>query len=193
MGQPKQALPFRGSTIVGKVVRTLLSTGLDGVAVVTRRELIPNLDLPTDSRLRVSLNDDAESQMIDSIRIGLTTWFNSNVRPTNAEEGESMSIEGASDRAGALIVPGDMPKLSLAACQVCIKAFREAPTNIIVAACAGRRGHPIIFPASLSAEVLDLQGGLNLLAQRHPNRVQLVETGDPGTLEDVDTWEQYRF
>jgi molybdenum cofactor cytidylyltransferase len=71
-------------------------------------------------------------------------------------------------------------------------AFREEPTRIIVATHAGRRGHPLIFPAMLRGEVIRLQEGLNTLATRHADRVRTVETGDPGVVEDVDTWEQYR-
>ncbi|MEK7328911.1 MAG: NTP transferase domain-containing protein, partial [Chloroflexota bacterium] len=76
MGRPKQTLPYWGSTITGRVVRTLLDAELDAVEVVPRSELVARLDLPSDKRLSVAVNDNASSQMIDSIRIGLSVLFN---------------------------------------------------------------------------------------------------------------------
>jgi len=192
MGLPKQTLPFRGSTIVGKVVRTLLDAELNRVVLVTRSELVPELDLPTDCRLRVAINADLASQMIDSIRIGLFTLFDDVVNPNTASVDEHIGTDAAAADSGILIVPGDMPGLSQASCRLCVQAFRAAPTRIIVATHAGQRGHPLVFPAALRAEIDQLQGGLNLLIRRHSDRVQLVETCDPGAVEDVDTWDQYR-
>lgn len=192
MGRPKQVLPWRGSTIVGRLVRTLLDAELDSVVVVTRSELVPALDLPIEDRLRVAINDDAASEMIDSIRIGLSTWFGSRVLPGPTNKDNTNPIDGMTEDTGILVVPGDMPGLSVATCRLCMNAFRQQPTSIIVAMHAGKRGHPLIFPASLHAEVNELQGGLNLLVERFSDRVRPVETHDPGAVEDVDTWDQYR-
>lgn len=192
MGLPKQVLPFRRSTIVGNLVRTLLDAELDGIVVVTRSELVQVLDLPIGDRLRVAINDDAASQMIDSIRLGLSTWLDNGVLSGASDVDNPSQVDGATEGTGILVVPGDMPGLSVATCRLCMNAFREAPTSIVVGTHAGQRGHPLIFPASLRADVKELQGGLNLLVERFSDRVRPVETHDPGAVEDVDTWEQYR-
>ncbi len=192
MGRPKQTLPFGGSTMVGGIVRTLLDAGLDAVVVVTRGELVADLGLPSDKRLSVAVNDDASSHMIDSIRIGLSALFDDDATSGSAKTDKSSLLDCASDCTGILVVPGDMPGLVVATCRLCAEVFRREPTKIIVAAHNGRRGHPLIFPAALRSVVRRLDGGLNALLDSHRDRVQLVETGDPGALEDVDTWDQFQ-
>lgn len=178
--------------MAGSVVRTLLDAGLDAVVLVTRSELVARLDLPIDKRLSVAVNDNASTHMIDSIRIGLSVLFDDHVASGGGEEDQPSVIDRISDCTGILVVPGDMPGLAVATCRLCVEAFRQAPTKIILAAHHGQRGHPLIFPASLRAVVHQLNGGLNGLLDLYRERVQIVETGDPATLEDVDTWDQYR-
>jgi molybdenum cofactor cytidylyltransferase len=178
--------------MVGSVVRTLLDAGLDAVVVVTRSELVTRLGLPIDKRLSVAANDDAASQMIDSIRIGLSALFDNCAAPSGAEEDKPSPVDRATDCTGILVVPGDMPGLAVATCRLCAETFCREPTKIIVATHTGRRGHPLIFPATLRSVVHQLDGGLNALLDLHRDRVRLVETGDPAALEDVDTWYHYR-
>lgn len=192
MGRAKQTLPFRGSTMVGSVARTLLDAGLDAIVVVTRSELIPGLGLPIDKKLSVAVNDDASSQMIDSIRIGLSALFDDRVVSSGEKLVKPSRVDRTSDCTGILVVPGDMPELALTTYRLCVAAFRREPTKIIVAAQNGRRGHPLVFPAALRHVVRQLGGGLNALLDLHRDRVRLVETGDPAALEDVDTWDQFR-
>jgi nicotine blue oxidoreductase len=65
---------------------------------------------------------------------------------------------------------------------------------IVVAARGGRRGHPMIFPASLAAfvESAACDSGLNALPREHAARVKLVECASPGVSRDVDTPADYR-
>lgn len=188
MGRPKQTLPYRASTIVGSVVRTLLDVDLETVIVVTRRDLLSRLDLPEDSRVSIAINDDGGSQMIDSLRIGLSVLFGParfGATDTNhCEEDESAD-------AGILILPGDMPGVTAEACRCCVSAFRLCSTRIVVAARGGVRGHPVILPSGLRARVEQHEGGLNALLRTMPERLTLIETGDEATLHDVDTWNDY--
>ena len=149
--------------MVGSVVRTLLDAGLDTVVLVTRSELVARLGLPSDKRLSVAANDDASSQMIDSIRIGLSALFDDGAASGGEKEDKPSLVDRASDCAGILVVPGDMPGLAVATCRLCAEAFRQEPTKIIIAAHNGRRGHPLIFPAALRSVVHQLDGGLNAL------------------------------
>ena len=172
MGTAKQALPFRGSTMAATVVQTLLDAGLDGVVVVTRRELVERLALPADPRITLGFNEDADSEMIDSIRIGL-------------------GARDTADVTGVLVVPADMPTLTVESCRACVAAFRADPSRIVIATYGGRRGHPIVFPLALCPGEEPLPDGLRTLPRRHPDRVHLAETADPETLRDVDTQEDY--
>ncbi len=180
MARPKQLLPFGDSTLVGTVARTLLEADLVGVVVVTRTELVDESDLPDDPRIIVAINDDPTSEMIDSIRIGLATLA-----------GEDAGIDPPRDVDGVLVVPADMPMLTADHCHACVSAFRDDPRRIVIAACEGKRGHPMLFPFSLRAAVDRLEGGLRSLAELHPERVYLMEIGDLSVTRDVDTPDDY--
>jgi molybdenum cofactor cytidylyltransferase len=175
MGRPKQSLPFQGSTIVAAVAHTLLEADVSGLVVVTRTELIDELRLPADSRVHVVVNDDPESEMIDSIRIGLSGL--SRFRPAGAD--------------GVLVVPADMPTLSAGTCRACITAYESAPRRIVIATHGGRRGHPIVFPFALRRTVESLKGGLRELPRICSEQVLLLEIDDPAVELDIDTVDDY--
>ena len=175
MGRPKQLLTFRGSTMAATVTQTLLDADLSGVVMVTRTELTDALHLPSDSRVHLAINDDPHSEMIDSIRIGLAALDQFQPRPDD----------------GVLVVPGDMPRLTSQTCRVCMSEFAANPQQIVIAVHEGRRGHPLIFPFAMRDAVDELDGGLNLLPRRHPERIHPIDVDDPGAQVDVDTARDY--
>jgi len=203
MGRPKSILPYGESTMVGAVARSLLDANLDGVVVVTRSELVGAIQLPEDSRLSIGFNDAHDSEMLDSIRIGLTCLAEvqcSQVLPANFciasppidnRQSTIGNWDSSLNDVGVLIVPADMPAIRVETYRACIAVFAGEPQSIVMAANGGKRGHPIIFPGSLAADVLRLRHGLHELAQLHPDRVRLVETGDPGVTRDVDSPDDY--
>ena len=176
MGRPKQTLAYRGSTLTGIIVRSLLEVDVAGVVVVTRTEFMATLDLPSDPRVRTVVNDDGDSEMIDSIRIGLAT----------------VARFPAVDVDGVLVVPGDMPMLHANTVRNCIAAYRDDPDRIVVACHEGKRGHPMIFPFALRTVIENLSDGLRMLLQQLPDRVREVVVADSGVILDVDTPEDYQ-
>ncbi len=175
MGRPKQLLPVGKSTMAARVVTALLDAGVTGLVIVTREELLDALGLPTGPRVHVAFNEDTESEMIDSIRIGITALKQRN--------------QSSSD--GILVVPADMPLISSMSFATCLKAFVADPQRIVVASHEGRRGHPIIFPASYASVVDELKGGLRELLDRFPGQIGIVAVDDPGSTRDVNTPAEY--
>lgn len=178
MGTAKQLLEVGGRPMLPAVVEALSAARIDGVAVVTYREL---LHLMRDSLPAGTLlveNNGEQTEMIDSVRIGLAAW-------------RTRGAPGALD--GVLVCPGDHPGISSADFDACLAAFRAAPERIVIAARAGRRGHPIIFPAALAAFVESerADAGLHALPRTHADRVLIVECASPGITRDVDTREDY--
>lgn len=168
-------LSYRGSTLAARVTHTLLDAGVSGLVVVTRTELVGRLQLPDDPRVHVAINDDADSEMIDSIRIGLGTL--GTFRPE------------ADD--AVVVVPGDMPALSVDTCRACIEAYEADPRGIVIASYREKHGHPIIFPFAVRAIVETLEGGLRMLPSVSGVPVRYVESDDPGVTTDVDTPADY--
>lgn len=176
MGQPKQTLPYQNTTLLGSVVRTILSTKMCAVVVVTHSDLKDKLQIPEDNRLHTAINDDENSQMLDSIIIGLKRL---------------QQIIEPKDSDGILVVPADMPTLTIQTLNQCMDTFISQQTRIVIASYNGKRGHPIIFPYTFKRELDNLDDGLRSLINKFPDNVTLVETTDPGVTHDVDTPEQY--
>ena len=192
MGRPKQTLAYGSSTITGTVARTLLGADIDGLVVVTRTELVEALDLPTDPRVAVAINDDADSEMIDSICIGLEMLAKPYSEPQAlAHAGRRPEKTPACPDAGVLVVPGDMPALSAESCRTCTAAFVADPSRIVVATYKGKHAHPIVFPFSLGPAVAKLSDGLRSLAHTYAGRVFPIEVDDPGATRDINTPEDY--
>lgn len=177
MGTPKQLLDVDGRPMLAAVVESIAAAGVDGIMVVTNADLVRALQgrLPAD--VRVLVNDDARSAMIDSIRLGLDA-----LRPL------------AKPPDGVLVCPADHPGISATDFGACLAAYRAAPGHIVVATRLGRRGHPLIFPWELEAVVRSAvcDAGLRALQHLHGDRMIEVACASPGVTTDVDTPEDYR-
>ncbi len=177
MGQAKQLLPFGDRTILETVINSVLGAPISGLAVVTNSQVADELDLSDDPRFLTVLNDDAESQMLDSIRLGLDV-----VRKAFAPPAE----------AGILVCPGDMPEIDVATTSLCYRVFIENSGQIVVASHQQKHGHPVIVPLSMTPELESIQeGGLAALLHRHAEAVHAVEFETPAVCRDIDTPEDY--
>ncbi|MCH8912696.1 MAG: NTP transferase domain-containing protein, partial [Planctomycetes bacterium] len=95
---------------------------------------------------------------------------------------------------GFLILPADQPGIDMADIDRCIAEFSTDTTRIVIATHGERRGHPMIFPASLEPFVRSdaCDGGLNALPRTHADRVVTVPCGSPGVIRDIDTPDDYK-
>jgi len=168
MGAAKQLLPVDGVPMLLKIAAELRQSTVDDVFVVTHSEIASHL--PGES---VIINDDPASEMIDSIRLGLAAH------------------RGSAD--GFLICLGDQPGISSEDIDRCVEAFRASPQTMVIATHAGRRGHPMIFPAFLADQVSSplCDEGLNALPREHPQLIREIECGPPA-VQNVNTPEDYR-
>jgi molybdenum cofactor cytidylyltransferase len=94
-----------------------------------------------------------------------------------------------------LLAPADMPGLKSSTIDRLLAAYLAAGTRqlaIWAPISAGRRGHPVLFPWQLAAEVerLGAHEGIDALVKR--NTVRTIEILDASVLEDLDTPEDYR-
>lgn len=165
--------------MLADVLDALAASAIDGIALVTHAAITRQLEVARWSAVFVVPNEDESSEMIDSVRMGLTAWH---------------ARRAPRDHDGFLVCPADQPGISTADFNACIAAFRAAPDRILTASRDGRRGHPLIFPASLADFVRSpaCDAGLNRLPRAHPDRVQLVACASPGVTRDLDTPADYR-
>lgn len=179
MGAAKQLLEVSGQTMLQGVVEALAASAVEGVVLVTHSEIVRALGTWQAARTWIVLNDDETSAMIDSLRLGLQAW---------SERVELRAPDGV------LVYPADQPGITPAEIDVCIDAFRVDAGRIVVASHGGRRGHPLVFPASLVPFACSAacDEGLNALPRTHAERLHVVECDSPAVTRDIDTPEDYR-
>ena len=164
MGQAKLHLPFAGSTIVGTTVAKALAAGLR-VIVVGRPE-DERIGELSGSRVLVVRNPDPARGMLSSIREG--------VRHV---------------RAGRFFfIPADMP---FPGPEIYLALARSDAAGPVIPTCGGRRGHPVLMPASLIASILELPDDRPLKTLIADTGPTFVELGDEALLRDIDTAEDY--
>jgi molybdenum cofactor cytidylyltransferase len=88
---------------------------------------------------------------------------------------------------GWLLALGDMPYVQPATIKS-IVALGKQTQKIIVPTHNNQRGHPVFFPSSFHAQLLDLQGdtGARSVVLENADRVLEIAVDDSGVLLDVD-------
>lgn len=179
VGAVKQLADVGGRTLLAAVLDALDGSRVAGVVVVVSDAVRAAIERerPAGGRRVYVTNPRPDGEMIESIQIGLAAAMQQ--RADAGREGET----------GFMICPGDHPCLSPAAVDMCLQAFLDTPDLLVIATHQGRRGHPLILPEALAAQVARWPASrrLNELRTLYPDRVKLVETPEPGVLVDVDT------
>ena len=170
MGAPKALLRSGGGTFLESILARIRSTSIEGEVVV--------LGHHRDEILRAV---DAGNWVYNpAYEQGMTTSFQLGIRqlPPRAD--------------GAMLFLVDHPAPAVATIETLIGAFR--PGHIVVPACGGRRGHPVLFSREILDEISGLPAdvGANSVVRARPERVIPVPVDDPAVLADIDTPEDFR-
>ncbi len=166
--QPKQLYRIDGESLVRRVCRAALASGLAEVVLVTghaRRQVEAEV---ADLDLRAVHNPDYEQGQSGSVRAGLAA---------------------VSDRAdGAMFLPADQPGLDAAVIDRLLGGFR-GPDSIVAPAFRGRRGAPVTFGRRWFGDLERLRGdrGARPLLNRLDGQVAQVELDSALPLRDIDT------
>jgi CTP:molybdopterin cytidylyltransferase MocA len=163
LGQPKATVELAGSTLAERGVALLRAGGADPVIVVTGA--VP-VELPGVVSVH---NPDWMSGMGSSLAAGLRAL--------------------AGGAAAAVIALADQPLVGAAAVRRLIAAHASGAT-VAVAAYAGQPRNPVLidrvhWPAVIETATGD--AGARTCLRAHPDLVTLVECGDTGSPDDIDT------
>ncbi len=192
MGQPKLQMPWGNhATMLEATLATWASNNVTEVLVIVHPDDHQLQRIVQRTTARLIVPQEPPPEMKISIREGLR-WLAKHRNPTADDVW--------------LLAPADMPRFSprvvatlIARHQQQISAPADLPLHsttdvpaIIVPRYAGQRGHPVLFPWPLAAEVeqLDSSEGVNTLLGRH--RILELDVEDPDILQDVDTPEDYQ-
>jgi molybdenum cofactor cytidylyltransferase len=172
MGRPKQLLPLNGKSAIRHCLDGIIAAGVRDVVVVLGMNGGEAAAALAGLMVKVAFNGNAESEMAESVRIGL--------RETDPAA------------SGVLVCLADHPLVSAETIGTLIALHAKNPRTIVVPCCRGRRGHPTLFPASLVREVFS---GLTLrdVLAKHADRIRAVDVEDEGVVLDMDTKEDYEL
>lgn len=174
MGASKLLLPWGERTILGSVVEALRLGGLGPILVVVGVEGEAIAAALRDTGATIVVNSDpSNGDMLRSIQIGLRAM------PEGIE--------------AAAIMPGDLPGVRPATVAAILEARRQGAAGIVAPLRAGRRGHPVLLPRGIWAEVLALgpEASLRSYLRDHLSEITTVEVDDPGIHHDIDTPADY--
>lgn len=182
MGQPKLLLPLAGRPLIAHAIDAWQQSGVDRIIVVVRPDDAPLMEVVRSTGAELVIPDKPPCEMKVSLQAAL----------------RHITVHHAPTAADAfLVAPADMPRLSPAVIHLLLEQHRALPDDILVPTIANRRGHPVLFPWLLAAEVHQLvrDEGLNTIVRRHQPRLvvcdQLVANGQE-PFADIDTTEEYR-
>jgi nicotine blue oxidoreductase len=175
-GQPKALVEFSGQTLAERGVNLLRAGGADPILVVTGA-----VPLELDGTLTVD-NPQWRTGMGSSLRAAL--------QALTAAGAAAAAAAGADRDVGAVVVAlADQPLVGAEAVARLIAAHRDG-ASVAVAAYDGQPRNPVLLAREHWPEVIETatgDQGARTFLRAHPDLVTLVECGDTGRPDDIDT------
>ena len=174
-GRPKALVELDGQTLAERGVGMLRAGGADPVLIVTGAA---EVELGPDHRVRTVYNDEWRTGMGSSLRAALRALTDPDAGP-----------DVGPDVSAAVVALADQPLVGSEAVSRLIAAY-QAGASVAVAAYDGRPRNPVLLAREHWPEVIAMatgdQGARGFLRAR-PDLVTLVECGDTGHPDDIDT------
>jgi molybdenum cofactor cytidylyltransferase len=173
LGQPKQLLPFRGTTLLDWIVgQARRAPALDEIVVVLGRAA-------DEIRQRVDFGD---AKVIDNpvFGEGCASSYRAGIG----------AIDAKSD--AIMILLGDQPGITVEIIDRVAEVFRQDRPQIVLASYRGRKGHPMLFAKPLFDKLVGLHGDKAAwkLVDANPELVATAEL-DMSFPEDINTREDF--
>jgi len=170
MGQLKQLLPLHDKPIIRHCLDNLITSGIENIVAVLGYRGDEVLAAIHEMPVQIILNENQESEMAESVRIGLRAI--------------------AEKSSGVLVCLSDHPLVSVDTLKSLMQCFREAPDKIIIPLYKGKRGHPTLFPRNVIEEIFEA-GTLRDIIDKNGSRLKFLKVQDEGVILDMDTKEDY--
>ena len=172
MGSPKALLPYQGRPFLEHLLEVTAHREIGARRVVLGADAEPIAKAVNLKPDEVVINHDWEKGQLTSIQAALRSL------PPGTE--------------GILLCLIDHPLISAALVQDLIEQFQKTRKPIVLPLYEGRRGHPVIFAASLYDELVraPLETGARAVVWAHQSDVEEVPTNEEGcvlNLNDPET------
>ena len=174
MGHQKMLLPWGNTTVIEKVIRTLIDSGIDDIHIVVgglHKELKKIL---REYQLGYVINKDYRNgEMLTSVKHGIESL------QTNTE--------------AALIVLGDQPQIESSIVQAILNRFKSSHNPIIVPSYQMKRGHPVLISRQLWKSLLMLHPPKTLRDFLNENNklIDYLLVNNDSVIQDLDTPDDY--
>jgi nicotine blue oxidoreductase len=171
LGRPKALVELGGRTLAERGVTLLREGGADPVLIVAGAAPI------TATQAHTVYNPAWRTGMGSSLAAGLRALGDS-----------------GSDRGAVVVALADQPLVGAEAVRRLIAAYRDG-ASVAVAAYAGKPRNPVLIAREHWAAVIELavgDTGARPFLRAHPEMVTLVECGDTGSPDDIDTAEDLK-
>lgn len=178
MGEPKQLLPFRGTTIIETVINNMLDSKFNEVIVVIGHCADRIQPLLEELPVRTVFNSKYHEGMLTSIQAGVRS-----IRDATTCQQFAFSI---------MLV--DQPLITSKIIDTVIDAYTQTNKGIVLPSYNNRRGHPVIFQDKYADDILALDAdsdGVRSLYQIHSEDIQHVNVKTDAILRDIDNREDY--
>jgi len=170
-GRPKALVELDGQTLAERGVGLLRAGGADPVLIVTGAAQV---ELGAEAQVRTVYNAEWPTGMGSSLRAALRALAEPNVGP---------------DVGAAVVALADQPLVGAAAVSRLIAAYR-AGASVAVAGYDGKPRNPVLLAREHWPEVIAMAAGdqgARAFLRARPDLVTLVECGDTGRPDDIDT------
>ena len=170
LGQPKQLLPFGGTTLLGWVIaQTERATGPDEIVVVLGR---------------------AADQIRQMVEFGAAKVVENTVFSEGCASSYRAGIAALDPQSEAImIILGDQPGIGPEIIDRVAEEWRQSEGQIALCSYRGRTGHPMIFARPFFDQLVHLHGDKAAwkLVDANPDLVQEIRLDLPFP-EDINTW-----
>jgi CTP:molybdopterin cytidylyltransferase MocA len=175
MGEPKQLLPWDGSTVVAAAFDALAGHCGAGMVVVLGQDA-DRVARALAEREFHRVMSDPDAEQLDSARLGLRR------------------AGGIPEARRVLLHPADHPVIPGAVLTAMLRRAAES-SRVLIPTWRGRGGHPVLIPAEVAAGIVSWKptgAGLRAYWDLHPDAVQRLEFDDaPQIVMDLDSPEDY--
>jgi molybdenum cofactor cytidylyltransferase len=175
MGRPKMLLPWGETTVIGRVVQTLLKIPFADIVVVTGGSREEVTSAVRDFPVRTIYNPRFEAEgMLSTFQTGLASIDNPLIH-------------------AALLVLGDQPQIEHDVVQAIIKTYMKFESDIVVPSFQHRRGHPWLLGRVRWPEIMTLQAPVTLrdFLNRRADQIQYLVVQSDSVIQDLDTPDDY--
>lgn len=177
MGSAKALLDFRGAPFVVRILEVLEALEVRPRVVVIGPEDMSVRGVLSGRDCLVLENPDVDGGPIASLRTALQAL-------------------GPVQPAGVLVWPVDLPHVRLTTVERLLDTHRQHRPAVVVPAFGDRRGHPVLWDASLYAELREsaaaTREGARAVLRAHQAAVRTVPVDDPAVVDSLNTPEDYQ-